>query len=79
MRLCTGRTDQRGRRGIALLFLDHGTRWGCGVSVPNSLYVIKLHTHTTRGNLLVFLKNRMQRVINALDMDTHKYRKSVSN
>ena len=28
LRLCTGRTAQRGSRGIALLFLDHGTRWG---------------------------------------------------
>jgi len=27
-RLCTGRTDHRGSRGIALLFLDHGTRGG---------------------------------------------------
>jgi hypothetical protein len=26
--LCTGRTAHRGRRGIALLFLDHGTRRG---------------------------------------------------
>jgi len=26
LRLCTGRTAQRGSRGIALLFLDHGTR-----------------------------------------------------
>ena len=27
-RLCTGRTAHRGSRGIALLFLDHGTRRG---------------------------------------------------
>jgi len=26
LRLCTGRTAHRGSRGIALLFLDHGTR-----------------------------------------------------
>jgi hypothetical protein len=26
LRLCTGRTAQRGNRGIALLFHDHGTR-----------------------------------------------------
>jgi len=26
LRLCTGRTANRGSRGIALLFLDHGTR-----------------------------------------------------
>ena len=25
LRLCTGRTARRGSRGIALLFLDHGT------------------------------------------------------
>jgi len=28
LRCCTGRTVQRGSRGIALLFLDHGTRRG---------------------------------------------------
>ena len=28
LRLCTGRRLIRGRRGIALLFLDHGTRRG---------------------------------------------------
>jgi len=28
LRLCTGRTAHRGIRGIALLFLDHGTRKG---------------------------------------------------
>ena len=26
LRLCTGRTAHRGSRGIAVLFLDHGTR-----------------------------------------------------
>ena len=31
--LCTGSTDQRGSRGIALLFYDHCTRRGWGVSV----------------------------------------------
>jgi len=30
LRLCTGRTTHRGSRGIALLFLDHGTRRGEG-------------------------------------------------
>ena len=28
LRPCTGRTAHRGSRGIALLFLDHGTRRG---------------------------------------------------
>ena len=28
LRLCTGRTAHSGSRGIALLFLDHGTRKG---------------------------------------------------
>ena len=28
LRLCTGHTAYRGSRGIALLFLDHGTRRG---------------------------------------------------
>ena len=32
-RLCTGGTANRGSRSIALLFLDHGTRRGWGVSV----------------------------------------------
>jgi len=32
-RLCTGRTAHRGSRGIALLFHDHGTRRGWGVSI----------------------------------------------
>jgi hypothetical protein len=30
LRLCTGRTAHRGSRGIALPFLDHGTRRGEG-------------------------------------------------
>ena len=39
LRLCTGRTAHRGRRGIALLFIDHGTRKGWGVSVtPRPLF-----------------------------------------
>ena len=39
LRLCTGRTAHRGSRGIALLFLDHGTRRGWGVSVtPRPLF-----------------------------------------
>ena len=33
LRLCTGRTAHRECRGIALLFLDHGTIRGWGVSV----------------------------------------------
>ena len=28
LRLCTGRTAHKGSRGIALPFLDHGTRRG---------------------------------------------------
>ena len=37
--LCTGRTVHRGSRGIALLFHDHGTRRGWGVSVtPRPLF-----------------------------------------
>jgi len=39
LRLCTDRTAHRWNRGIALLFLDHGTRRGWGVSVtPRSLF-----------------------------------------
>ena len=39
LRLCTDRTAHRGIRGIALLFLDHGTRRGSGVSVtPRPLF-----------------------------------------
>ena len=41
LRLCTGRTAQRGSRGITLLFLDHGTRRGWGVSVtPRQLFTL---------------------------------------
>jgi len=39
LRLCTGRTAHRGSRGTALLFHDHGTRKGWGVSVtPRPLF-----------------------------------------
>jgi len=39
LRLCTGRTAHRGSRGITLLFYDHGTRWGWGVSLmPRPLF-----------------------------------------
>jgi len=33
LRLCTGRMTHRGSRGVALLFLDHGSRRRWGVSV----------------------------------------------
>jgi len=35
LRLCTGPTARRESRGIALLFRDHGTRRGWGVSVTS--------------------------------------------
>jgi len=39
LRLCASRTAHGGSRGIALLFLDHGTRRGQGVSVtPRPLF-----------------------------------------
>jgi hypothetical protein len=39
LRLCTGRTAHRVSRGITLLFHDHGTRRGWGVSVtPRPLF-----------------------------------------
>jgi hypothetical protein len=39
LRLCTGRMAHRGSRGIALLFHDHSTRRGWGVSVtPRPLF-----------------------------------------
>jgi len=39
LRLCTGRTAHMGSRGIALLFHDHGTRRGWGVSItPRPLF-----------------------------------------
>jgi len=39
LRLCTGSTAHRGSRGIALLFHDHDTRRGWGVSVtPRPLF-----------------------------------------
>jgi hypothetical protein len=40
LRLCTGRTAQRGSRGIAVPFHDHGTRKVWGVSVtPRPLFI----------------------------------------
>jgi hypothetical protein len=45
LRLCTGRTAYRWSRGIALLFLDHGTRKGWGVSVtPRPLFIPRKDT-----------------------------------
>ena len=39
LRLCTGHTAHSGSKGIALLFHDHGTRRGWGVSVtPRPLF-----------------------------------------
>jgi len=39
LKLCTGRTAHRGSRGIALLFHNHGSRRGWGVSVtPRPLF-----------------------------------------
>jgi hypothetical protein len=39
LKFCTGRTAHNGSRGIALLFHDHGTRRGWGVSVtPRPLF-----------------------------------------
>ena len=52
LRLCAGRTAHRGSRGIALLFLDHGTRRGWGVSVtPRPLFTPRERpgTHCTGG------------------------------
>ena len=40
LRLCTGRTARRGSTGIALPFLDYGTRRGWGVSLtPRPLFI----------------------------------------
>jgi len=51
LRLCTGRTAHRGCRGIAVLFLDHGTRRGWRFSVtPRPLYPLESPgTHFTGG------------------------------
>jgi len=50
LRLCTGRTAHRGGRGIALLFLDHGTRRGGGQRhAPAALYPRESGTHCTGG------------------------------
>jgi hypothetical protein len=52
LRLCTGRTAHRGSRGIALLFHDHGTRRGRGVSVtPPPLFTPRKRPsiHSTGG------------------------------
>ena len=39
LRLCTGRTAHRGSRGIAILFLDQGTRRGEGSATPRPLFI----------------------------------------
>jgi hypothetical protein len=52
LRLCTGRTAHRGSRGIALLFLDHGTRRGVRGQrrAPDALYPRERPgTHCTGG------------------------------
>ena len=52
MRVCTGRTAHMGSRGIALLFHDHGTRRGLGVSVTSrTLFTPRERpgTHCTGG------------------------------
>jgi len=52
LRLCTGRTAHRRNRGIALPFLDHGTRRGRSVSVtPRPLFTPgkRPGTHCTGG------------------------------
>jgi len=52
MRLCTGRMTHRGSTGIALLFLDHGTRMGIRFQrhAPTVLYPRgRPGTHCTGG------------------------------
>jgi len=39
LRLCTGRTAHRGSRGIALPFLNHGTRRGEGSASGSGRYL----------------------------------------
>ena len=52
LRLCTGRTAHTGSIGIALLFLNHSTRWGVRDQrhAPAALYPRERPgTHCTRG------------------------------
>ena len=51
LRLCKGRTVHRGNRGIALLFLDHGTRRGEGSASRLGRYLPlkRTGTHCTGG------------------------------
>jgi len=52
LRLCTGRTANRGSRNVALLFFDRGTRRGWGVSsTPRPLFTSgkRPGTHCTGG------------------------------
>jgi len=65
LRLCTGRTAHRGSRGIALLFLDHGTGRGCGVRCT-LVQALRLCTGRTahrgsRGIALLFLDHGTRR------------------
>ena len=41
LRLCTGRTAHRGSRGIAVLFLDHGTRRSEGSASFLAIYPLE--------------------------------------
>jgi len=52
LRLCTGRTAHSGSRGVALLFLDHGTKRGVRGQrhAPAALYPREISgTHCTGG------------------------------
>jgi len=65
LRLCTGCTAHRGSRGIALLFLDHGTGRGCGVRCT-LVQALRLCTGRTahrgsRGIALLFLDHGTRR------------------
>jgi len=50
LKFCTGRTAHRVSRGLALFFLDHGTRRGLGVSVTSRpLFILgKEEVHTVQ-------------------------------
>ena len=61
LRLCIGRTAHRGSRGIALLFLDHGTRNECTLVQALRLCTGRTAHRGSRDIALLFLDRGTRR------------------
>ena len=62
LRLCTGRTAHRESRGIAVLFLDQGTRRECTVVQALRLCTGRTAYKGSRGTAVLFLDHGTRRV-----------------